>query len=239
MKPVMIASGLTRRYGARAVVEGVDLELMPGEILGLIGPNGAGKSTLLAMLAGLVRPSSGSVTVDGVLASDLAVKAQGKVGLITAEPGLYPLLTGRENLRFFGALYGRSPEEVDARSRPLLQALRVDEALDQPSGSYSSGTRQKVSLARALLLDPRLLLLDEPTSHLDPVSSHLIHAAVRARADQGTAVVLATHDLYTAEHICDRVAAIDRRIVRILRLEGERRPPPRGRLLDLYEETCR
>jgi ABC-2 type transport system ATP-binding protein len=237
--PVLVARGLTRRYGALTCVEGVDLQVEAGEVLGLIGPNGGGKTTLLSLLAGLVRPSEGSVTIDGVEASELAVRSSGAVGLITAEPGLYPLLTGRENLRFFGGLYGRSPEEVDQAAAPLLQELGVAEDLDRLSSTYSSGTRQKVSLVRALLLTPRVLLLDEPTSHLDPVSSRTIHDAVRRRADQGTAVVMATHDLHTAEHVCDRVAAIDRRVVRILTLSGERSPPPTGKLFGLYQEIGR
>jgi ABC-2 type transport system ATP-binding protein len=233
---VLVARGLTRRYGALTCVEGVDLDVDAGEIVGLIGPNGGGKTTLLSMLAGLVRPSEGSVTIDGIEACELAVRASGAVGLITAEPGLYPLLTGRENLHFFGGLYGRSALQVDQAVAPLLQELGVQGELDRPSSTYSSGTRQKVSLARALLLAPRVLLLDEPTSHLDPVSSRTIHEAVRRRADQGTAVVMATHDLHTAEHVCDRVAAIDRRLVRIITLSGERSPPPAGRLFALYQE---
>jgi ABC-2 type transport system ATP-binding protein len=234
--PVVVARGLARAYAGRTVLDGVDLDVDGGEVVGLVGPNGGGKSTLLLLLAGLVRPTAGTVLVDGIPADRLAEQATGAVGLITAEPGLYPLLTGRENLRFFGGLYGRPPDEVDRRSRPLLEELEVSDAVqDQRASTYSSGTRQKVSLARALLLDPKLLLLDEPTSNLDPLSAQIVHRAVRARADQGVAVVLATHDLHAAEHICDRVLAIAGRIVRTVRLEGERRAPPTGALFDLWK----
>lgn len=234
---LLVAKGLGRAYGRSTPVHDVDLDLAAGEVLGLVGPNGGGKSTLLLLMAGLVRPTSGTVALDGVPCEEVAVRATGSIGLITAEPGLYPLLSGRENLTFFGGLYGLSPDEVDRRSRALLEELEVHEDLDRPASAYSSGMRQKVSLARALLLSPRLLLLDEPTSNLDPLSSMTIHRAVRARADAGVAVVLATHDLHAAEHVCDRVAVVQGTIRRLERLDGARQAPPPGRLHTLYREV--
>lgn len=229
------ARGLVRRYGDRTPVDGVDLDLHAGELFGLIGPNGGGKSTLLLLLAGLVAPTEGTVTVDGRPTTALATEATGAIGLVTAEPGLYPLLTGRENLHFFAGLHGLPPETVDARSAELVQRLELTDALDRRVGAYSSGMRQKVSLIRALLLAPRILLLDEPTANLDPVAAHLLHAAVRQAADEGVAVALATHDLHAAEHVCDRVAVMDGRLGAPVGLDGARRTPPRGRLLELLE----
>lgn len=234
--PVVRCEALTRSFGGPPVVEDVNLEISGGTVLGLIGPNGGGKSTLLLLLAGLVRPSSGTVTLSGMATHELATSATGQVGLITAEPGLYPLLTGRENLRFFGGLYGLAPDEVDARAQPLLDELEIGDHLDRPSSSYSSGMRQKVSLARALLCEPRLLLLDEPTSNLDPVSTRTIHQTVRRRADAGMAVVMATHDLHAAESICDQVGVMQSRLRHVEPLSGERRAPPPGRLYALYQE---
>lgn len=229
---MVVARGVGRVYGGRPVLAGVDLDVDAGEVVGLIGPNGGGKTTLLMLLAGLVRPTTGTVVIDGVAASDLAVRAAGAVGLITAEAGLYPLLTGRENLAFFAGLYGRV---VDGVALGLLSELDVDETLlDTPSADYSSGVRQKVSLVRALALGPRVLLLDEPTSHLDPLSSRSIHRMVRAQADRGVAVVLATHDLYAAERVCDRVCAVDGGIVGALALDGTRPEAAEPRLLALY-----
>ncbi len=231
---LVVARGLGRRFGDRIAVEDVDLEISPGEVVGLVGPNGGGKSTLLLLLAGLVRPSEGEVTIDGEPAHVIATQQSGAVGLITAEPGLYPLLTGRENLRFFGGLYGESPRAVDARAADVAADLGIVDELDRPSSAYSSGTRQKVSLVRALLLRPKLLLLDEPTSHLDPLATHRIHEAVRHQADQGVAVVLVTHDLHAAEQICNRVLAVNRRL-RGVEILGEARVPTPSRLHGLFE----
>ncbi len=234
--PVVVVSDLVRSFGKNApVVDGVQLEVSGGEVLGLIGPNGGGKSTLLMLIAGLIRPTSGSVLVGGMSADQLALGATGTVGLITAEAGLYPLLTGWENLFYFGGLFGLSRPEIETRARPLPDELGIDAHLDRPSRAYSSGQRPKVSLARALLLEPRLLLLDEPTANLDPVSTRTIHEAVRRQADAGVAVVLATHDLHAAEGICDRVAVMQRFIRSLQTLDGERRVPEPSRLYRLYE----
>lgn len=232
--PVAELRGAGRTYGGRATLADVDLAVAPGEVVGLAGPNGGGKTTLLLLLAGLVRPTSGTVTVAGVPAHELAVRATGKVGLITAEPGLYPLLTGWENLAFFGALMGLDAAEVRRRAGPLLDRLGVMAELDRPSGAYSSGMRQKVSLARALLLDPALLLLDEPTSNLDPESARTLYATVRERADAGVGVVLVTHDLHAAEHLCERVVFVAGRVRHVEVLDGPRAAPPAGRLHAQY-----
>ncbi len=233
---VVEVRSVSRSFGGVTPLRDVTFGVAAGEVVGLVGPNGGGKSTLLTLLAGLVRPTTGAVTVAGSPAHEVATDASGKVGLITAEPGLYPLLTGWENLEFFGALQGLGPAEVRERARPHLVALQLgDTALDQRSGGYSSGMRQKVSLARALLRRPALLLLDEPTSNLDPVSALQIFRTVRAEADRGVAVVLATHDLFAAEHVCDRVLFVGGGIRGEEVLAGPRRGPPSGRLHARYE----
>lgn len=234
MTPVVQARGLGRRFGARLPLQGVDLELQQGEVVGLIGPNGGGKSTLLLLIAGLLEPSAGEVRVQGVPSQQLARQAHGRVGLITAEAGLYPLLTGRENLQFFGRLYGLSAAEVERRLTPLLEELNLGEALDRRVSACSSGMKQKLSLARALLMQPALLLLDEPTATLDPVSARAIWAELRRRADAGLAVIVATHDLVAAECACDRVLLVSGRILDEVRFSGPRQPPPVGHLFEPY-----
>lgn len=239
MTPGLVARarGLTRAYGGRTVLEGIDLDLHAGEIVGVVGPNGGGKSTLLLLLAGLVRPTAGEVTVAGVAAHLVAEELTGRIGLITAQPGLYPLLTGRENLRFFGRLFGLDAEQVATKALPLLQELRLEGEMDRRVAEYSSGMMQKLSLVRAMLLRPQLLLLDEPTANLDPVSAYRLYRAVQARADEGIAVVLATHDLPAAEGMCDRVCVIDRTLVAERRREGPRRPLAAGPLLELIQQA--
>jgi ABC-2 type transport system ATP-binding protein len=235
--PVLSARGLGRAAGGRAVLTGVDLDLLPGEVVGLIGPNGGGKSTLLLLLAGLLRPSAGSVLLQGLPATEVARQAQGRVGLLTAEPGLYPLLTGRENLRYFGGLYGLSPAEVDHRTGPLLEELHLDGAAERPVHTGSSGMRQKLSLARALLMDPAVLLLDEPTANLDPVSARTIWQVVRQRADRGLAVVVCTHDLVAAECLCERVLLLAGRVLEETRFPPPRDLPPVGHLFAPYQRA--
>jgi len=224
--------GLTRTYGD-AGIRDVDLELKDGEVLGLVGPNGGGKSLLLLLLAGLVEPEAGEATLDGTPVHELAQRSAGAVGLITAEPGLYPLMTGWENLEFFGGLYGMSAAIVRDKAAPLAADLGL-ERLDQRVATCSSGMKQKVSLLRALLMSPRLLLLDEPTANLDPRSAQVIWATVRKGAEAGLAVVLATHDLRAAEQICDRVAYVDGGISAVRELPAPTAPTP-SPLLELFE----
>lgn len=233
--PIAAMEKAGRSFGARAVLSDVSLEVRPGEVLGVVGPNGGGKSTLLMLLAGLLRPTSGSVKVLGHDAHTLALSAAGSVGLVTARPGLYPLLTGRENLRYFGALFGLSAADVDTKAEPLRKALALTNDFDTRVSGWSSGMQQKLSLVRALLLSPRLLLLDEPTANLDPVAARALHAEVRARADAGLACVLVTHDLEAAETFADRVLLVEGTVKRELTFPTRAMPGP-GPLLRAWQE---
>ncbi|MGC4119655.1 MAG: ABC transporter ATP-binding protein [Myxococcales bacterium] len=235
--PVVVMKDAGRSFGGRAVLSGLNLSVSGGEVLGLVGPNGGGKSTLLLLMSGLLSPTTGNVTVCGVDARALSMTAAGKVGLVTARPGLYPLLTGRENLRHFGGLFGLSPKEVDEKAEPLIRSLGVGPALDERTSRASTGSQQKLSLVRALLLSPALLLFDEPTANLDPVASRTLYSEVRRRADEGLACVLVTHDLGAAEAFCDRVLLIDGRVKREIRLDQQRAAPPAGPLLTAWQEA--
>jgi ABC-type multidrug transport system ATPase subunit len=235
-KKIVLMKDAGRSFGRRVVLSGLSLTVSRGEVVGLVGPNGGGKSTLLLLMAGLLRPTTGSVSVCGIEAHELALTTSGVVGLVTARPGLYPLLTGRENLRHFGGLFGLEPGEVDARAEPLADALEIGKGLDQRVARLSTGMQQKLSLIRALLLSPKLLLFDEPTANLDPLSATVLHEEVRSRADAGLACVLATHDLSAAEAICDRVLILDGEVKRELRFP-ERRGAPTGPLLAAWLEV--
>lgn len=237
MPPVVDIEHLSMRFGRRTVLNDVSLALQAGEVIGFAGPNGGGKSTLMTCIAGLVRPTMGTVRVEGTHAHDIALERGGTIGLITAEPGLYPLLTGRENLTFFGRLYGLTPSETAARVDGLIARLGLSELLDVRSAAYSSGMKQKVSLARALLMRPKVLLLDEPTANLDPISARTIVATVREHADEGNTCVWVTHDLPLAEQICDRVAYISGGLVHLEAIAGDRRVPPPSRLLSIWQDV--
>jgi len=231
----VVAERVGKAFGANPVVSEVSLSLGPGEVLGIVGPNGGGKSTLLLLLAGLLRPSSGTVTVGGRTARRLALESAGLVGLVTARPGLYPLLTGRENIRHFGGLFGLTDDEVDAAAAPFLTALALTEGMDQRVATWSTGMQQKLSLTRALLLQPKLLLFDEPTANLDPVASDALYQELRRRADGGLACVLVTHDLGAAEAICDRALLVDVTVRRELTFP-ERPAAEAGPLLTAWQE---
>jgi ABC-2 type transport system ATP-binding protein len=234
--PVVVLKNAGRSFGKRAVLSGLNLTVSGGEMVGVAGPNGGGKSTLLLLMSGLLRPTTGSVSVCGTEAYALSLTAAGRVGLVTARPGLYPLLTGRENLQHFGGLFGLPPREVDEKAEPLARALELSTGFDERVGQMSTGMQQKLSLIRALLLSPKLLLFDEPTANLDPLASRVLYAEVRRRADAGLACVLVTHDLFAAEAVCDRVLLLDGRIKRELRFT-ERREPLTGPLLTAWQEA--
>jgi ABC-2 type transport system ATP-binding protein len=158
------------------------------------------------------------------------------VGLVTARPGLYPLLTGRENLHHFGGLFGLTPAAVDEKATPLVRSFALEAGLDTRVSGWSTGMQQKLSLVRALLLSPKLLLLDEPTANLDPPIAQTLYAQVRRRADEGLACVLVTHDLAAAETFADRVLLVDRTVKRELKL-AQKAPQPPGPLLAAWQEA--
>lgn len=237
--PIVTMENTSRSFGARTVLSGVTLTVSSGEMVGIVGPNGGGKSTLLLLMAGLLRPTSGRVTVCGVNAYALSLTAAGSVGLVTARPGLYPLLTGRENLHHFGGLFGLSPGEVDAKAEPLARTLELTATgFETRAGQLSTGMQQKLSLIRALLLAPKLLLLDEPTANLDPLASRALYAEVRTRTDAGLACVLVTHDLSSAEAVCDRVLLVNGSIKRELTF-SDHRAPLTGPTLKAWQELLR
>ena len=236
MSAVIVMEQAGRAFGARVVLSDLNVTVSGGEVVGVVGPNGGGKSTLLLLMSGLLRPTAGRVTVCGIDAHALSLTAAGRVGLVTARPGLYPLLTGRENLQHFGGLFGLSPREVDERAEPLTRALSLSTGFDERVGQLSTGMQQKLSLIRELLLSQQLLLFDEPTANLDPLASKALYAEVRRRADDGLACVLATHDLPAAEAICDRVLLVDGKVRRELRLT-DRRVPPSGPLFAAWQEA--
>lgn len=193
---------VSRHFGRRRALSRITFRAPRGGILGLLGPNGAGKSTMLAMLATLMRPSAGAIRYGGVDAKTHGAALRAQIGILGHDLFLYPELTARENLAFFAGLY-QHPDPGRAASAALERAGLADRA-DDPVGSFSRGMRQRVALERALIHQPRLLLLDEPFTGLDDASAAALVARLRELRDGGTIVILATHDLDLAEGLLDQ-----------------------------------
>ncbi len=207
-------SGLTKRFGERAAVSGLDLTVASGEIFGFLGPNGAGKTTTVRMLTGLIRPTSGRARVAGFDVAENPIAAKRAMGLVPDEPFVYPKLTGLEYLRFIGELYGVRLDEIRRRAPELLEMFELAPWGGELLESYSHGMRQKLVLAGVLLHEPKVLMLDEPMVGLDPKSGRLVKDIFRELAKRGTAIFMCTHVLEIAEKLCDRVGImIDGRMI--------------------------
>jgi ABC-2 type transport system ATP-binding protein len=199
---------LSRHYGLFAAVSGLDLKVGAGEIFALLGPNGAGKTTTLRMLMGVLQPSGGTAKINGLdCAADRAV-IQRQVGYLPDEPVFYDYLTGREIVHFVGEMRGYLPAEVTRRALPLWDRLRLAGDLDEYAVNYSHGMKKKLAAVCALLHAPPVLILDEPTNGLDPLTTRTMHEIIRERAAAGACVLFSTHLLDQAEKLCDRVGIL-------------------------------
>ena len=207
--PLIAVNDLSKKFGEKVAVDRVSFAVQHGEIFGFLGPNGAGKTTTIKMIVGLLQPSSGTILVDGYDIQSEPILAKSACGYVPDEPNLYPKLTGRELLRFVGGLYGLQREQTERRIDELLRLFDLSQTGDDPIDSYSHGMRQKTALAAALVHDPRVLVLDEPTVGLDPKSARLIKDLLRQMAERGAAVFLSTHILEIAERMCDRIGIIN------------------------------
>ena len=204
---VVELSGISKLYGDFPAVRRLDLSVARGEILGLVGHNGAGKTTTLKMLAGLVAPTTGCIRVMGIDMAREATRAKGFIGYLPEESPFYENMTVTEYLAFFGELYRLPRRVVRERTEELLGALKLPER-DRLTGELSKGMKRKVAIARALLHDPALLVLDEPNSGLDPLTSFFIIDYLRELRKKGKTIILSAHNLFHVEYICDRVAIL-------------------------------
>jgi ABC-2 type transport system ATP-binding protein len=201
-------SSLTKKYGAFTAVDAIDLKVGRGELLGLLGPNGAGKTTTLRMIAGILRPTAGRVTIGGVDVWEDPVAAKMKLGFIPDRPFIYEKLTGAEFLRFVAGLFGQDGPVIEHRSRELLALFDLEEWRDELVESYSHGMRQKLIICGALVHRPELIVVDEPMVGLDPKSARLLKDLFRQFVDRGGTVLMSTHTLEIAEVMCDRIAIV-------------------------------
>src|SRR2546430_1579710 len=195
--------GLTKRYGNGVLaVDRLDLQVRHGEVYGFLGPNGAGKTTTLRMLVGLIRPTSGSAMVAG--APPGAPAGLGRIGSLVESPGFYPYLSGRDNLRYIARMCGRP----DSRADTALDEVGLLDKAHHKFATYSMGMKQRLGVAAALLKEPELLVLDEPSNGLDPEGMVEMRAMIRGLAQRERSVLLSSHLLNEVEHICERVGVI-------------------------------
>lgn len=224
---------LSKRYGYRLALQGVSLRVRPGEVVALLGPNGAGKSTLLRILATLARPTAGRVELGGFRLPAEASGARAALGFLGHQPLLYGELSAQQNLEFFARLYGL-PHPA-ARIAELLEHLGLEHRPSEPVRGFSRGMQQRLALARALLHQPRILLLDEPHSALDRQMAAVLDAILRAAAKDGAAVLVASHDLNRVQGLAQRVEILDKgRLVASMSLKRGGRS-----LLAQYERALR
>ncbi len=206
--PAVETIGLTKRFGSRAAIDSVDLQVPRGSAFGFLGPNGAGKTTMIRMLLGLTHASAGTMSVLGRPVPAERSEALARVGAIVEEPRFHPQLTGRENLRIVAAARG---PETHERIVPALRRVGLSERADEKVKKYSLGMRQRLGVARCLLADPLLLILDEPTNGLDPGGIQEFREMIRAMVEQeGRTVFISSHLLDEVEKICDHAAIVDR-----------------------------
>ncbi len=196
---------LSFAYGEIQAVDGVSFSVAPGEILGVLGPNGAGKSTTIKMLTGQLLPDAGSISVLGMTMPDQTLEIQARIGVCFEEKNLYENMSARENLDFFARLYGIKGKDFD----PYLRRVGLIDRADDRVASFSKGMRQRLMMTRAMINNPDILFLDEPTDGLDPVSSQAVRNVIKAEADRGASVILTTHDMHEADQLSDRVAFIN------------------------------
>jgi ABC-2 type transport system ATP-binding protein len=220
-RPVVLdARDLRKRYGSLVAVNGVSFVIREGETYGLLGPNGAGKTTTISMVCGLLARDGGEVTLDGRPIDVGAVAAKAGIGFVPQELAIYPDLSARENLEFFGRLYGLGGAALRARAGEVLELIGLSDRAKDRTSTFSGGMQRRLNIGIGLLHRPRLLLLDEPTVGVDPQSRNAILESIAALGREGMAILYTTHYMEEAERLCDRVGIIDEGEIRA---EGTRR----------------
>ena len=208
---MIVAKGLTKRFGDVLAVDNLDMDVRPGEIFGFLGPNGAGKTTTIRMLSALISPTSGKANVAGYDVGREDNEIRRNAGILTESPGLYDRLSAERNLSFFAELY--DVEDVAGQVERYLRLLGLWDRRGDVAATFSKGMRQKLAIARAMLHEPKVLFLDEPTAGLDPEMARLVREFIGELKDKGRTIFLCTHNLDEADRLCDRIAVVNTRLL--------------------------
>ena len=206
--PILSVKNLTKEFKNFKAVDGVSFDVEEGEIFGLLGPNGAGKTTIIRIIATVLAPSAGTAEVLGFDIIKDAEEVRKNIGVLTTDIGVYERFSGRENLRYFGELYGLSKEVLEKRINELSNLLEMRDFIDRRAGKYSTGMKQKLAIARSVIHDPKILIFDEPTAGLDVLASQTVLNFMRQSKKPGGCVIISTHQMHDAEKLCDRVVII-------------------------------
>ena len=208
-EPILVVENLQKSYGDNHAVRGVSFRVARGEIFGLLGPNGAGKTTTISMLTGLFPPDAGAVTVDGLDLKTQLTAVKAKLGLVPQDLALYPTLSARQNLTFFGQIYGLRGNRLASRVKEVLEMIGLADKADKAVDTYSGGMKRRVNIGAGLLHKPDILFLDEPTVGVDPQSRNAIFENVEALNREGMTVIYTTHYMEEAQRLCHRVGIVD------------------------------
>jgi len=209
MEPVLKIQDLVKEYGnGFRAVDGVSFEVEAGEIFGLLGPNGAGKTTIIRAISTILSFTSGKIEVLGYDNRQKAVEVRKNIGVLTTDVGAYDRFTGRENLRYFGQLYGLEEKRLDDRIGELAELLDMKDFIDKRAGKYSTGMKQRLAIARSVIHDPQVIIFDEPTSGLDVLASQTVRNFMQRSKSLGKSVIFSTHQMYDAEKLCNRAIII-------------------------------
>lgn len=220
MSQVLAVDMLAKAFGDLVAVNGVTFAVAEGETYGLLGPNGAGKTTTISMIAGLLAPDTGTVRVGDEVVTVRSTRGRSEIGLVPQDLAIYPDLTARENLQFFGRLYGIGGEALSKRVGRVLEVIGLTDRADDLTKEFSGGMKRRLNIGIGLLHEPSLLILDEPTVGVDPQSRNAILTSVEQLSSEGLAVLYTTHYMEEAERLCDRVGIIDEGVIKA---EGTRR----------------
>jgi ABC-2 type transport system ATP-binding protein len=205
----IVINNLTKRFEDITAVDGLSLEVKKGELFGLLGPNGAGKTTVINTLSGLIKPTSGSVSVGGFDVQENPYKVKELIGVSPQETAVYPYLTGIENIELFGDLHAMHRDTLKVRLGELLGKMGLVEDAKRRAGKYSGGMKRRLNLALALIHNPQIAFLDEPTVAMDPQSRHAVWDFIKGLKKEDKTIILTTHYMEEAEELCDRVGIID------------------------------